>query len=80
MTTADDIRQRIAEIVKPRLGRIGDHEVGIYAVNASGDPNWTARIAAQGGGGHAYRQWRVDQLRAAVEAARRELPHIDWDH
>ncbi len=78
MATADDIRRRIAETVQPRLGRIADNEVGIYPV--SGDAvNWSAKIAAQGGGGHAYRQWRLDQLRTAIATVRREMPHVDWD-
>ncbi|GLK71452.1 hypothetical protein KHC23_11760 [Ancylobacter dichloromethanicus] len=80
MTTATDISRRIAETVQPRLGRIAEHEVGILPVDTSGDgPNWTATIARQGGGGHAYRQWRLEQLRTAVESVRREIPRIDWN-
>ncbi|TCK28392.1 hypothetical protein EV667_2396 [Ancylobacter aquaticus] len=80
MMTAIDVARRIAERVQPRLGRIDAHEVGIYPVPANGDaPNWTARIARQGGGGHAYKQWRLEQLRAAVDAVQREMPRIDWD-
>ncbi|WP_245261810.1 hypothetical protein [Ancylobacter sp. FA202] len=79
MMTAFEVIRRIAEAVQPRLGRIDVHEVGIYPVEASGDgPNWTARIARQSGGGHAYKQWRQEQLRAAVDAVRRDIPRIDW--
>lgn len=79
MISPVDVTRRIAEAVEPRLGRIDAHEVGIYPVEALGDgPNWTARIARQAGGGHAYKQWRLEQLRAAVEAVRRDIPRINW--
>ncbi|WP_371346297.1 hypothetical protein [Ancylobacter sp. IITR112] len=79
MISPVDVSQRIAETVLPRLGRIDAHEVGIVPIEALGDaPNWAARIARTAGGGHAYRQWRVEQLRAAVDSVRREMPRIDW--
>lgn len=79
MITAFEVIRRIAEAAQPRLGRIDAQEVGIYPVEARGDePNWTARVARQAGGGHAYKQWRLEQLRAAIEAVQREMPRIDW--
>lgn len=77
--TVGEVARRIAETVQQRLGRIDAQEVGIYPIEASGDgPNWSARIARQAGGGHAYKQWRLEQLRAAVDAVRRDIPRIDW--
>lgn len=79
MTTPIDVTRRIAETVQPRLGRIGEQDVSIYPVDSPGDaPNWAARLARPSGGGHAYTQWRLDQLRAAVDKVRREMPRIDW--
>lgn len=78
--TPSDVTRRIAETVEARLGRIDNRDVGIYPVEALGDaPNWAAHIARSAGGGPAYRQWRHDQLRAAVHAVQREMPRINWE-